>query len=145
MAARSHSVHLLRGIPTLAARFARLAMELVVTAGAIILLDPRSAPAALLVAFLALAVPILLQRPLKERDLRVRTHCGSLSRFYLDALLAMVPIRTQEPVPKENLIETMQKIASITAQAPIAVGDVISEDITGTGIPLLACRNIAGK
>ena len=59
--------------------------------------------------------------------------------------IAMLPVRTQEPVPKENLIETMQRIASIVAQAPIAVGDVVSEDITGTGIPLLACRNIGRK
>jgi ABC-type transport system involved in cytochrome bd biosynthesis fused ATPase/permease subunit len=31
---------------------------------------------------------------LTERDLRVRNHIGALSRFYLDALLGLVPVRT---------------------------------------------------
>jgi ATP-binding cassette subfamily B protein len=31
---------------------------------------------------------------LEERDLRLRTHIGALSRFYLDALLGLIPART---------------------------------------------------
>jgi len=56
--------------------------------------------------------------------------------------IPMLPVRTQDPVPKGKLIEVMQRIASIVARAPVAVGDVVSEDVTGTGIALLACRNI---
>lgn len=37
----------------------------------------------------------ILSQPLAvERDLRLRTHLGDLSRFYLDALLGLVAIRT---------------------------------------------------
>ena len=36
-----------------------------------------------------------LTRPiLEERDLRLRTHIGALSRFYLDALFGLVPVKT---------------------------------------------------
>ena len=29
----------------------------------------------------------------EERDLRQRTHAGALTRFYLDALLGLIPVR----------------------------------------------------
>jgi hypothetical protein len=41
----------------------------------------------------ALAVPLLAQPVLAERDLRVRTHGAALSGFTLDALLGLVPVR----------------------------------------------------
>ena len=42
---------------------------------------------------MAVGLPLLAQSPLRERDLRVRTHLGALSRFYLDSLLGLIPIR----------------------------------------------------
>ena len=41
----------------------------------------------------AVAVPLIAQPLLNERDLRVRNHAGALSGFYLDALLGLVPVR----------------------------------------------------
>ncbi len=35
-----------------------------------------------------------LHQAIREQDLRFRTHDAALSRFYLDALLGLVPIRT---------------------------------------------------
>jgi ATP-binding cassette subfamily B protein len=45
------------------------------------------------VAVIALALPLALQSRLTERDLRIRNHNGALSRFYLDAMLGLAPIR----------------------------------------------------
>lgn len=45
-------------------------------------------------AAVALFVPLTVQTRLSERDLRICNHNGALSRFYLDALLDLVPIRT---------------------------------------------------
>src|SRR5207237_506871 len=59
----------------------------------IVWLDPRSAPWAIASAACALLLPLAAQPPLMERDLRVRSHLGALSRFYLDALLGLVAIR----------------------------------------------------
>ena len=39
-------------------------------------------------------LPLLAQPLLKERDLRVRSHVGALGRFYLDAFLGLVAVRT---------------------------------------------------
>ena len=59
--------------------------------------------------------------------------------------IAMLPVRTSGPVPKAKLIPAMRRIASMTATAPIAIGDVVSEDVAGTGVALVAGRTVAGK
>ncbi len=93
MAERGHSLHQVRHLPELAGQLARSGFELLLTAAGIAWLDPRSAPLALLAAALALAIPLFAQPVIGERDLRLRTHTGALTRFYFDALLGLVPIR----------------------------------------------------
>ncbi|MBV9110155.1 MAG: ATP-binding cassette domain-containing protein [Gemmatimonadetes bacterium] len=93
MAERAHAVHTLRMLPELAGRTVRAAAELLVTVAAIAWLDPPSAAAALLAAAAALGVPLAMHGFVAERDLRVRSHQGALSRFYLDALLGLTPVR----------------------------------------------------
>ncbi len=93
MAERSHSIHRIRHLPDLAGQFARGVMELVLTAAGIAWLDPASSLIAALAAVIALGLPLLAQPVIVERDLRVRMHSGALSRFYLDALLGLTPIR----------------------------------------------------
>ena len=99
MAERSHSVHALRLLPGLGAQVLRETAALLATAIGIAWLDRSSAPIAACVAGLAFAIPLVLQRPLEERDLRVRNHGGALSRWYLDALLGLVPVRAHGAEP----------------------------------------------
>jgi ATP-binding cassette subfamily B protein len=56
-------------------------------------LDPASWPLAAGATALALVLPLVTQPVLAERDLRVRSQAGALSRFYLDALLGLVAVR----------------------------------------------------
>ena len=93
MAERSHSVQPLRLLPGLGGQLLRSTFELALTTAGIAWLDPASAPSAVLAAALALGLPLLAQPLLAERDLRVRSHAGALSRFYLDALLGLVAVR----------------------------------------------------
>src|SRR5262249_27773489 len=62
------------------------------TAAGIAWIDPKSGPLAAATAVAAVALPIALQPVVAERDLRVRSHTGALCRYYLDALLGLVPI-----------------------------------------------------
>ena len=96
MAERGHNVHRLRQLPMLGEQFLRVSCELLLTTAGIIWLDPASAPAALLVAILVLGLPLAAQSLLAERELRVRTHIGALGRFYLDALLGLVAVRSHQ-------------------------------------------------
>ena len=99
MAERSHSIHLIRRLPELGGQLLRYSFEIVFTTAGIIWIDPASAPIALLAALAALAIPLASQPLLMERDLRLRTHAGALTHFYLDALLGLVAIHTHGGQP----------------------------------------------
>jgi ABC-type bacteriocin/lantibiotic exporter with double-glycine peptidase domain len=94
MAERSHNTHRIRLLPGVAGQLLRSVFELIVTVAGIIWLDPRLALPALIAASLAVGLPLFLQPRFTERDLRMRNHNGALSRFYLDALLGLVPVLT---------------------------------------------------
>lgn len=94
MADRAHSLQALRILPTLGGQLLRLIFVLWLTTAGMIWLDPAGAPVVLTVAAVALGVPLMMQTRLCERDLRIRNHNGALGRYYLDALLGLVPIRT---------------------------------------------------
>ncbi|HTC37109.1 MAG TPA: ATP-binding cassette domain-containing protein [Bryobacteraceae bacterium] len=94
MADRSHSIHLIRRLPELGGQLLRFLFEIAFTTAGIVWLDPASAPIAILAALAAIAIPLASQPLLMERDLRLRTHAGALSHFYLDALLGLIAIHT---------------------------------------------------
>jgi ATP-binding cassette subfamily B protein len=94
MAQRSHAVHIVRTLPDTAARMLRALLHLGAIAAGLVWLDPGSLPVVLLATALCVGVPIAVQGPLSELDLRFRTHAGALSRFYLDAMLGLVAVRT---------------------------------------------------
>jgi ATP-binding cassette subfamily B protein len=93
MAERSHALQQARLLPRQAGQFVRAALTLAFTGTAIAWVDPASAPLALLAAGLAIGLPLAFNPLLSEMDLRVRTHVGALSRFYLDALLGLAAVR----------------------------------------------------
>jgi ABC-type bacteriocin/lantibiotic exporter with double-glycine peptidase domain len=99
MAERSHSIHLIRRLPELGGQLLRYSFEIIFTTAGIIWIDPSAAPIALAAAFAAIAIPLASQPLLMERDLRLRTHAGALTHFYLDALLGLVPIHTHGGQP----------------------------------------------
>lgn len=93
MLERSHNAHVLRTLPQLAVRCARVAAELLVTTVAIAWLSPPMALVALAAGVLAAGIPLIGNTlAIDERDLRVRTHAGALARFHLDALLGRTAI-----------------------------------------------------
>jgi ATP-binding cassette subfamily B protein len=94
MAERCHSVHLLRILPSVGGRLIRSSFALALTTVGIAWIDPSGAPTAIIVAILAVLLPLSAQPLLAERDLKLRTLGGALTRFYLDALLGLVPLRT---------------------------------------------------
>ena len=54
----------------------------------------------------------------------------------------MLPVRTDEPIPKRLLFEVVKELANIELQAPVAMSDVIVADIAGTGANIVATRSL---
>ena len=53
-----------------------------------------------------------------------------------------LPVKTKEPIPKELIFPVMEEIEKITVKAPIDIGDVIIKDVLGTGVDIVATKNI---
>ncbi len=93
MAERAHGLHHLRSLPLLAGRALEVALQLVLTAAALIWLDPADAPLVVLAVAAAAVVPIVGLPLLGERELRVRVHSAALVGLALDALRGAAAIR----------------------------------------------------
>jgi ATP-binding cassette subfamily B protein len=94
MTQRAHDLRQLRTLPSLGVGMLRTGFQLILTTLGVIWLDPISAPFALLGTIFFVVLSIFTRPVLEERDLRLRTHVGALSRFYLDALLGLTPVKT---------------------------------------------------
>lgn len=94
LAERSHMIHSIRALPDLAGRGLRLGAELLLIGLGLCWLDPALSPIVLLMMGAAVGLPLVVQPVIAEADMRFRTHGGGLFRFYLDALLGIVSIRT---------------------------------------------------
>jgi ABC-type bacteriocin/lantibiotic exporter with double-glycine peptidase domain len=86
MALRAHMLQVLRQLPELAGMFVRLGASLLFTVAGIAWLYRSATLPAMLMACIAVGIPLLFQPVLIERDLRSREMTGALSRFYFDAL-----------------------------------------------------------
>ncbi|MFL6196292.1 MAG: ATP-binding cassette domain-containing protein [Thermoanaerobaculia bacterium] len=137
MAERCHSGYRLRLLPELGANFLRSAFQLLFTAVGIAWLDPRVAPLAALSAVLAFALPMAAQPILLERDLRVRNHAGALGRFYLDALLGLVPARNHgagRPLRREHEGLLLEWMRSALRLEKVAVVLDLLQSVAGYGL-----------
>lgn len=58
-------------------------------------------------------------------------------------ILKRLPVRTQNPIPKEMIFDCMDVINSIKVEAPISMGDVVISNILDTGVDIIATRSMA--
>ncbi len=139
MTGRAHAISTVATFPLVAGQLLRTAAELVVTAAAIALFYPPSAPVALAAALAAVVVPLAAQRQLADQDLRLRTHGGALSRFYLDALLGAVPVRAhaaEQSVRREHEALLVEWARAGRALETTAIVTQAIQGLIGAGIAL---------
>lgn len=148
MAERSHAIHAVRGLSDLTAQILAASLGIVSTTAGIVWLDPKSAIVALPAAAVCGLLPIAALPWIRERDMRARTHQGALSRFYLDALLGLVPVRThgaERAVRREHesLLVAWARSALDLLRA-VVLSDTLASAV-GFGLAaLLLFRYIAG-
>lgn len=58
------------------------------------------------------------------------------------ARLPLLPVRTNGPIPKDKVFDAMKVLAYTEAKAPITVGQVIYPNILGTGVDVIATRDM---
>ena len=56
--------------------------------------------------------------------------------------LPVVPVRTQGEVPKEKVLEVARALHTAAVPAPVQAGQVVRADGCGTGVAVVATKNI---
>ena len=60
-----------------------------------------------------------------------------------DGELAVAPVRTASPVPKDKIFAVLYAIKKTRLTAPVRIGDVAVADVCGTGVDVIVTRDIA--
>lgn len=52
----------------------------------------------------------------------------------------LIPVKSQSPIPKKLMKKAMKEIQEIRVEGAVKMGDVIKENLAGSGINLIACK-----
>lgn len=56
--------------------------------------------------------------------------------------LPVVSVKTASDIPKSKIRECVLALKSIQVTAPVSIGDVVAENVAGTGVAIVATRNV---
>lgn len=59
-----------------------------------------------------------------------------------NGFLRRLPVKTKSPIPKQKIIECMREINRVEINGPIRIGDVIIKNVCGTGVDIIATREM---
>ncbi|MHA1374439.1 MAG: DUF1667 domain-containing protein [Promethearchaeota archaeon] len=60
-----------------------------------------------------------------------------------NGFIPLIPVRTDKPILKDKLNETLMIIAQTVVSAPIKMGDVLIKDVLNTGANIIASRDLS--
>lgn len=56
--------------------------------------------------------------------------------------LPVVSVKTKEDIPKSKIFACTEALKDIVAKAPVHIGDVLCSNVAGTGVDIVATKNI---
>ena len=56
--------------------------------------------------------------------------------------IAMVSCKTKSDIPKDKIFDCMRAIEGVEVAAPVHIGDVIVKDVCGTGVDVIATKEV---
>lgn len=54
----------------------------------------------------------------------------------------MVPLKTASDIPKGKMMEVIRALRGVSVPCPVKIGDVLMRDIAGTGVDVIATKNV---
>lgn len=57
-------------------------------------------------------------------------------------MIPQVSVKTASDIPKEKMFDIVRALKDVTVQAPVAMGDVVLQDAAGTGVSVIATKNV---
>ena len=59
--------------------------------------------------------------------------------------LDMVSVKTRNDIPKGKIFDCVRALKGVCVEAPVHIGDVILKDVCGTGVDVIATKEIQKK
>lgn len=56
--------------------------------------------------------------------------------------LAMVSVKTASDIPKGKIFDCVKALKDVEVKAPVKIGDVIVRNVAGTGVDVIATKNV---
>lgn len=60
-----------------------------------------------------------------------------------DGEIEMVAVKTESDIPKEKIFDCIKALKGVVVDAPVNIGDIIIENVLGTGVNIIATRKVA--
>lgn len=55
---------------------------------------------------------------------------------------ARASVKTMQDIPKDKIMDIMGEIRQVSLEAPVEIGDIIIQDCAGTGVSIVATRQV---
>ena len=55
---------------------------------------------------------------------------------------SICPVKSERPIPKGLMFEAMKELNAASIKAPVKVGDVVLENVCGTGINFISTKTM---
>lgn len=62
-----------------------------------------------------------------------------------DGILPLIPVRSNNPLPKERIFDCMDYLSKIKISAPIKMGDILVTNILNLDVNIIASRDLERK
>ena len=53
-----------------------------------------------------------------------------------------VSVKTREDIPKDMIFECVKALKNVSVKAPVHIGDIIVSDVAGTGVDIIATKEV---
>lgn len=60
-------------------------------------------------------------------------------------VLPVVSVKTKEDIPKDRITDCVKALQKICVKAPVSIGDVVVSDVAGTGVDVVATKEVKQK
>lgn len=83
----------------------------------------------------------------KRGEVYARQECVAPQRMVtavipLEGTGLPLSVKTRTPIPKAKIQECMKALSEVKLSAPVALGQVVLADVCGTGVDIIATRNV---